>query len=120
MAGYTLPLTYEFTVYTGTSFEREFRWLDDSSTPIDLSGWTANMLIGQQLAEADMQLNISNGGITLTDQGQIIITMSPIQTGLLKPPVAFYNLDLIEPSGFIRRFMRGRLSVVVDVKPRTP
>jgi hypothetical protein len=120
VSGYTLPLSYDFTVYTGTSFEREFRWLDDNKNPIDLSGWTANLLIGQQLAEADMQLNVGNGGVTLTSQGQIIITLTPVQTGLLKAPVAFYNLDLIEPSGFIRRFMRGRLSVVVDVMPRTP
>lgn len=120
MAGYTLPLNYEFTVYSGTSFQREFRWFDDAQVPIDLTGWTASMLIGQQLAEADMQLNTDNGGITLTDQGQIIITMTPVQTGLLAPPLAFYNLDLNEPSGFIRRFMRGRLSVVIDVKPRTP
>lgn len=120
MAGYALPLNYEFTVYVGTSFEREFRWLDEDKNPIDLTGWTANLLIGQQLAEAEMQLNTDNGGITLTDQGQIIIALSPVQIGLLKPPVMFYNLDLVEPSGFIRRFMRGRLSVVVDVKPRTP
>jgi hypothetical protein len=120
MSSYTLPLTYDFTVYSGTSFEREFRWLDDDTNPIDLTGWSANLLIGQQMAEADMQLNVSNGGITLTAQGQIIVAMTPIQTGLLKPPVAFYNFDLIEPSGFVRRFMRGRLSVVIDVKPRTP
>lgn len=120
MAGYTLPLNYEFTVYSGTSYEREFRWLTDGVNPIDLTGWAATMLIGQQLAQADMQLSTDNGGITLTDQGQIFVTMTPVQTGLLAPPVAFYNLDLTEPSGFIRRFLRGRISIVVDVKARTP
>jgi hypothetical protein len=118
MATYTLPLNYEFTVYSGTSYRREFRWLPDGTNPIDFTGWSAMMLVGAQLSPADIELSTDNGGVVLTSQGQIIVTMTPFQTAALQPPVTYYNLDLIEPSGFVRRFLRGRVSVVVDVKQR--
>jgi hypothetical protein len=116
MAAYTLPLNYEFTVYSGTSYQREFRWLPDGTNPIDFTGWSALMLIGQQLAEAQVELSTDNGGIQLTSQGQILVTMTPFQTAALTGPLTYYNLDLIEPDGFVRRFLRGRVSVAVDVK----
>ena len=120
MAVYSLPLNYEITVYTGTNFRREFRWLPDGTNPIDFTGWSATMLVGQQLAAADVSLTTANGGITLTSNGQIIVGMTPAQTAALAPPTAYYNLDLIEPDGFVRRFLRGRISVVVDVRQATP
>jgi len=120
MAQNTLPLSYDLTIYSGTSYRREFRWLPDRVNPIDFTGWAATMLIGQQLAAADVELSTDNGGIVLSNVGQIIIEMTPFQTKALKPPVAYYNVDLTEPDGFVRRFMRGRVSVVVDVKARTP
>lgn len=120
MAQNTLPLTYDITVYSGTSYRREFRWLPDRTNPIDFTGWSAVMLLGQQLSSADVELSTDNGGILLTAFGQIIITMTPFQTKALKGPVCYFNLDLTEPDGFVRRFIRGRVSVVVDVKARTP
>jgi len=119
MAQNTLPLNYELVVYSGTSYRREFRWLPDGDIPIDFTGWSARLLIGPQLAVADVELSTDNGGIELTAFGQIIIELSPVQTAALRAPVTYYNLDLTEPDGFIRRFLRGRVSVVVDVKQRT-
>jgi len=118
MANNSLPLNYEIVVYSGTSYRREFRWLPDGANAIDFTGWAATMLVGQQLAPADVELTDTNAGITLTSIGQIIIEMTPFQTAALSPPIAYYNLDLIEPDGFVRRFLRGRVSVVVDVKQK--
>jgi hypothetical protein len=119
MAQNTLPLNYEIVVYSGTSYRREFRWLPDGVVPIDFTGWTAQMLVGPQLAPADVVLSTDNGGIVLTSAGQIIVVMSPAQTASLRAPITYYNMDLTEPGGFIRRFLRGRVSVVVDVKQKS-
>lgn len=119
MAANTLPLNYEIIVYSGTNYRREFRWLPDGVNPIDFTGWSAQMLLGAQLAPADVDINTGNGGITLTSTGQIIVELSPAQTMQLRPPVTYYNLDLVQPDGFVRRFLRGRVSVVVDVKQKT-
>src|ERR1044072_5739675 len=106
-------------VYSGTSYRREFRWLPDGIHPLDFTGWSARLLIGAQLSTADVDVSSDGGGITLTSNGQIIVLLTPAQTSSLKPPLVYYNLDLTDPSGFVRRFLRGRVSVVVDVKAKT-
>lgn len=115
MAQYSLPLAYDMTVYTGTSYRREFRWLPDGVNPIDFTGWTARMLIGAQGGTADLELT-STTGITLGTDGKLTITLTPAQTANLAGGITYYQLDLTEPDGFVRRFLRGKVSVVVDVK----
>ncbi len=117
MAQKNLPLDYDIVIYSGTSYRREFRWLPDGVNPIDFTGWSAVMRIGQQRAEADVELSTDNGGLSLTN-GRIVILMTPAQTALPRTSIVYYNLDLIQPDGFVRRFLRGRVSVVVDVKPK--
>lgn len=116
MAGYTLPLNYELTVYAGTNFRREFRWLPDGVTGMDFTGWSAIMPIGAAGAVGTLILTDTNGGINLSATGQIIINMLPADTAALKSGVANYNLDLTDTGGYVRRFLRGRISVVQDVK----
>ncbi len=119
MATKSLPLDYDIVVYAGTSYRREFRWLPDGVNPLDFTGWGALMLLGSPGSPADVTLS-ERYGITLSTTGQIIINLTPSDTIKLKPPVGYYNLDLIEPGGFVRRFLRGRVSVVVDVKQALP
>jgi hypothetical protein len=116
MATRSLPLDLDIVVYSATSFKRELIWLPDGLHPQDFTGWSARMLIGQPVNVADVVLT-SGDSITLTADGKIIIKMTPAQTTALRQNVTFYNLDLTEPDGFIRRFLRGRVSVVVDVRP---
>lgn len=115
----SLPLDYDLVVYCGTTFRREFRWLPDGTTPIDFTGWSATMNIGTPNTAAQLGLTNTNGGLTLTATGQIIISVSPARSIALKPGVLFYNLDLENPDGDIRRFLRGRISVIQDVKDAT-
>lgn len=116
MAVKSLPLDYDIVLYSGTSYRREFRWLPDGVNPMDFTGWGAQMRFGQSGVPAAVQLGVGDG-IQLTDSGQIIVELTPEQTSSLKPGMVYYNLDLTEPSGFVRRFLRGRVSVVVDVVP---
>lgn len=112
----TLPLDYRLLVYSGTNFRREFRWLPDGVTGMDFTGWTAIMPIGTVGVAGTLILTDTNGGIVLSSTGQIIINMTPTDTALLNSGVLNYNLDLTDPNGYIRRFLRGRISVVQDVK----
>src|SRR4051812_7335007 len=112
----SLPLDYDLVVYCGTTFRREFRWLPDGVAAQDFTGWTATMNVGTPNTAAKITLTNTNGGLTLTVSGQIIITLSPVQTAALSPGIIFYNLDLENPGGDIRRFLRGRISVIQDVK----
>ncbi len=112
----TLPLDYELTVYSGTTFKREFRWLPDGAAALDFTDWTASMMIGLPMSSTPViTLSTATTGITLSAGGQIVITMTPSQTAALKPGVMMYSLDLTDAAGGITRFLRGRVSVVNDV-----
>ena len=112
----TLPLDYELTIYIGATFQKEFRWLPDGATTMDFTGWSASLLIGQPNAKDELvALTDANGGIALTNDGIIHITVSAVQTAALPAGVLSYSLDLADPGGVVQRFLRGRLSVVYDV-----
>lgn len=115
-AAQTLPLDYELIVYSGTNYHREFRWLPDGVTPADLTGWSAVMPIGPINGDPTLLLSTFDASITVSLIGQIIIDMTPAQTATLTPGVTHYNIDLTDLTGYVRRFMRGRISVVQDVK----
>lgn len=120
MTSQGLPLDYDIVIYAGTSYRREFRWLPDGATTMDFTGWDAHMYIGQPLNVADVELNVTGGELLLTNDGQIVITMDPTRTASLLRSTTWYNLDLTEPDGFVRRFLRGRVSVVFDVRAPVP
>lgn len=117
MAVRTLPLEIELVIYAGTTFRREFRWLPDGVAAVDFTDWSASMLIGPQRAVALTELSTINGGIVLTTTGQILLNLSPAATKTLPAGTLSYSLDLTDPSDFIMRFMRGRVSIVHDVEP---
>ncbi len=117
MAVRTLPLDLELTVYAGTTFHREIRWRPDGVHLQDFTGWSALMLIGPPRGTAVEDLRTSDGSIELTAQGQILLTLSHTATAVLPEGVLTYILDLTAPNGVVTRFLRGRLTVIQDVRP---
>lgn len=121
MAVLTLPLDYDIVLYSGTSYRREFRWLPDGLIGMDFTGWSASARFGQPKMPATVELTTSTTGLTLGTGGRIIMELTPAQTALLEPSVlVYFNLDLTEPSGFVRRFLRGRVSVIQDIDAAVP
>lgn len=114
----TLPLEYELVIYSGASLRREFRWRPDGGTPQDFTGWSASMLIGPYKSEALYTLSTGTAGLELTTDGIVRLTMTPAQTEAMADENDLaYQLDLVEPDGFVLRFLRGRITVVQDVEP---
>lgn len=112
----TLPLSYALTVYSGTTFRKEFVWKPDGAAPQDFTGWAGVMRIGAPGQTAMSQLSSTGGGVTLSSTGQIVLAMTPAQTSLLPDGTYAYTLDLIDPDGAITRFLRGRIEFQTDVK----
>ncbi len=115
MALRSLPVDMEQVVHTGADWRRQYRWLVDGTTPQDFGGWSARMLIGPARSEATLTLTVSDG-ITLGPNGLITLRLTPTQTQMLSGAQYGYVVDLIDPNGFVMRFMRGRLTVVQDVR----
>ncbi len=116
MAVQTLPVYLDLTVYTGTSFRREFRWRPVGAPDgQDFSGWAARLEIGPAGGTPFFHLTDA-AGISLSADGLFAITMTPAATRTLTPGTYFYVLDLTNPDGFILRLLRGRLFVVKDLE----
>lgn len=116
MVASSLPVTYDLTVYTNTTFTAAFRWLPDGTTAQDFTGWSAKMYIGFGQGPAVIELD-SPTDIVLTASGAITATMTPDTTQLLKPGTYSYVLDLTDPNAGVQRFLRGQLRVIKDVGP---
>ncbi len=114
----TLPLAVDFTVYTNTTFVRQYRWLPDGQSAQNFTEWTAVMLIGPHHGQAVLALTSGeDGGIALDAAGLITLTLTPEQTAALAPGNAFHVVDLSDPDGAVIRFLRGRFLVVHDLDP---
>ena len=114
MAVRSLPVEVEQSVYTGADWRRQYRWLPDGRTPQDFTDWHARMLIGPPRGEAILALS-DGDGITLDAEGVITLSLSDTQTLQLAGAQYAYVVDLIDQTGFIMRFLRGRMTVIADV-----
>lgn len=115
MAERTLPLEIDFTIYSGATYRREFRWLPDGQSPQDFAGWGAVFMIGQQRGRALIEL-AAGQGVTLDSDGIIRIEVSPAATASLRLPNLVHQLDLTDSTGAVLRFIRGRVKVIRDVE----
>lgn len=114
----TLPLPMDLTVYAGTTFRRQLRWLPDGTAPQNFTGWTARWLIGPEHGTAITAITTADPDLILTDTGLITLTLAADDTAALPAGLLWYNLDLTAPGGTpVIRFIRGRFAVIHDVEP---
>jgi hypothetical protein len=123
VAAGNLPIQVDLVMYAATTFHREFRWLPDGVIAQDFTGWSAVMLIGPLRGAALYELSSSGGGLTLSGDGLVTVTLPASATEALATVENLaYQLDLSEPTepdATVTRFLRGRCSVVRDVDPPT-
>lgn len=111
-----LPLHQNLTVYQGMTLRAAWRWKPDGEV-IDLSDWTAQMQVRAKV-DADTVMNAlttENGGITLGTDGLISVYLSATDTSAMPQSGGFYDLELYEPGGDVRRFVMGRVIVSREV-----
>lgn len=109
----TLPVHLDLVIYAETTFVKQLRWMP-AGVAKNFTSWTARMRVGPLGGPAVIELTTENGGIALTTDGLITITISGAVTTTLAS--AAYQLDLIDPGGAPRRFIRGSATVVRDVE----
>jgi hypothetical protein len=108
----------DLVIFAETTFVKQLRWLP-AGVAQNFTGWTARLRVGTPGQPALVQLTTENGGLTLTTDGLITITITSTITAALAS--ATYQLDLIDPAGAATRFLRGSCTVVRDVEaPTTP
>lgn len=120
---------YDFTVEQGATFQRVLTWLDDSSAPVNLSGYTARMMFRPTYADLDiptpvLSLTSPSGGITLGGSaGTITIVITAAQTAALPVPTVtveadhhyVYDLELQSGAGVVNRLLQGEVTISQEV-----
>ena len=114
----SLAGTYSITLDKGASYDQVFVWKDSNSDPVDLTGYSASMVIRRGATGNPVLATLStdSGQITLGDSaGTITVEMSPVATDALPAGQHSYVLELTSASGYVTRLLKGIIVVVSEV-----
>jgi hypothetical protein len=104
--------THNLIIDQGATWRLNLLYKDSENSPIDLTGYTAQLQLRTSYDAASASLNLSNGsGITITaNTGSIAIVATATQTNALIAGDYVYDLE-ITLSGEVTRLIQGRAIV---------
>jgi len=115
------PQQIDLVIYQGSSFKKSWEITDkDTGDPIDLTGYTARMQIRAKLKDVDFvaELTTENGGITITVTGTettMALYISATGTATIASSSGIYDLELVDTSDDVYRFMQGDVEISKEV-----
>lgn len=116
----------DFLVFQGASWQYSFVFTDDIGDPVDLTGYSARMIVSRSFDQTSvLRLASDDGEIQLGADGVVTLSLSPEQTGsfsqvylptimMEKPEVTdrrivyIYDIYFTAPDGSVRRVLQGR------------
>ena len=102
----------------GATFTWNLIWNDSTSTPVDLTGYTARMQVRKTKASTEKLLDLTteNGGITLGGAlGTIAVVASAALTEAVDAKSGVYDLELESASGVVKRLIEGEVTISLEV-----
>jgi hypothetical protein len=103
----------------GSVFSLQLTCEDPSSTPINLTGLTAEMQLRSLPDDSNAVLTLSsaNGDIVIQGaQGIITVTASSTETEFISPGPYYYDLELTDPvTSLVTRVVQGQIVVSAEV-----
>ena len=112
----TIAGKYNFVIQQGDTWQETLTLYDDSNTPIDLSNYSAVLIIKTSKAGSTI-LSCSTTGSYMTTQpllGQISILVPSNITGSLTFDTAVYDLTLTTGS-IVTRYLEGSVNLSKEV-----
>jgi hypothetical protein len=112
------PGVYDLTIFQGDDQGNLFVWTDNAGTPINITGYTAAMMVRAQdyTTPPLLTLTTENGGIVLgTTDGTINLVMSNSQTSALDFVTGVWDIYLISPAAKRTRLLMGACILSRDV-----
>ena len=105
-------------IQQGATFYFQMAFKDGAGTPIDLSGYTARMMIRKNITDAEPQIELTteNGRMAMTGAtGVIELTIEEADTAALDFTSGVYDLEIISGSGFVTRLLEGEVELSKEV-----
>lgn len=112
------PITRDFTVPQGVTYQIKMRWTDGSGTPINLSGATvrAQLRLSYDTALEAIDCTIANGKAFLLSDGWYFgFNLLPADTLSIDATTYVYDLVVTTAGGDVTRAMQGKISLTPSV-----
>lgn len=110
--------TYDFLLEQGATFDPLITWRDAAGALVNVTGYTARMMVRPSLASATVSLDMTtaNGMIVLGGAaGTIQLLVSATATAGLGVGGYVYDLELVSGVGVVRRLLKGAITVDGEV-----
>jgi hypothetical protein len=102
---------HDLYIDQGTTFTRDFIYKGSDGTPIDLTGFTAQMMIRKTATAASPAVLDVAPTITALE-GKITLSLTDEVTSALPAPFSgVYDLELTDGSGTVTRLVQGRVTI---------
>jgi len=112
------PAQADLCLPQGQTWDTTFIWEADG-TPVDLSGYTARMMLRTTAEAPSPTVSLSTVGstISVTTAGQIILNYSAASSSAITAGTYLYDLEVEEPapSNKVRRLVQGRAVVSREI-----
>ena len=108
---------YDITIEEGSGFSLALTYEAPEDSPVDFTGSTARMHVREKFSSSDtlVELTTANGGIELTEDGEITLSMSAEDTADLTFSRGVYDLEIVPPSGEPYKIIKGNVFLKREV-----
>lgn len=103
---------YNIVIEQGATFGEVYGYENPDGSPIVLTDCTARLHIRKtkESEDAILILTTENGGITIDEEaGTVAVSISATDTANLNFSSAFYDLEVVFPTGWVDRIIEGRV-----------
>jgi meiotically up-regulated gene 157 (Mug157) protein len=111
------PAQVDLCLPQGQTWDTTLLWQDSDGNPVDLTGWTARMMLRTTAEAASPTVSLSTATSTMTalSNGVIGLSYSAISSATITAATYLYDLEVVNPSGAVRRLMEGRAVVSREI-----
>lgn len=117
MATYGIkPLLVDLELPQGQTWDNEFIYEADGAA-VNLTGYSARMMLRTTAEAASPTVSLSTATNTMTalSNGTIGLSYSAISSAAITAATYLYDLELVNPSGAVRRLMEGKAIVTREI-----
>ena len=109
--------TYNATVDQGADWYVTFVYKDSAGTAINLTGYTAAMMVRDTFGDTATVLSLTNSsGITITAAtGTLQVRATAAQTRAITAGNYVYDLEITSAGGIVTRLVQGKIVISPEV-----
>lgn len=110
------PSEVDLCLPQGQTWDISMIWEADG-TPVDVSSYVARMMLrtDPEVASPTVALSTTNNTIAVSSNGSITLNYSAVSSASVTAGTYVYDMELVSPSGNVRRLIQGRAVVSREI-----